>query len=118
MGAYDKVEVCELVGNFLLYQVLNKYDKKDSLYQDDGFTVFKNKSGPQAERIKKNFTKIFWKNDLNKVIKCYLKIIDYLDVTLNLFNNTYKPFSKPNNEINYIHKESNHPPSINKQVPF
>ena len=61
MGAYDKVEVCELVGNFLLYQVLNKYDKKDSLYQDDGFTVFKNKSGPQAERIKKNFTKIFGK---------------------------------------------------------
>ena len=29
MGAYDKVEVCELVGNFLLYQVLNKYNKKD-----------------------------------------------------------------------------------------
>ena len=43
-------------------------------------------------------------------------MVDYLDVTLNLLNN--KPFSKPNNEISYIHKESNHPPSIIKQVPF
>ena len=81
-------------------------------------TVFKNKSCPQAERIKKNFQKIFCENDLNIVIKCNLKIFDYLDGTLNLLNSTYKPFSKPNNEINYIHKESNHPPSIIRQVPF
>ena len=79
--------------------------------------VFKNKS-PQVEQIKKDFQKIFRKNDLNIVIKCNLNIVDYLDVTLNLLNNTYKPFSKPNNEINYIHKESNHPPSIIKQIPF
>ena len=80
--------------------------------------VFKNKSGPQAERIKKDFQKIFRENDLNIVIKCNLKIVDYLNVTLNLLNNTCKAFSKPNNEINYTHKESNHPPSIIKQVPF
>ena len=79
--------------------------------------VFKNKSCPQAERIKKNFQKIFRENDLNIVIKCNLKIFDYLDGTLNLLNSTYKPFSKPNNEINYIHKESNHPSSIIKQIP-
>ena len=80
-------------------------------------SVFKNKSGPQAERIKKHFQPNFRENDLNIVIKCNLKIVDYLDVTLNL-NNIYKPFSKPNNEINYIQKESNHPPSIIKQLPF
>ena len=80
--------------------------------------VFKNKSGPQAERVKKDFQKIYWENDLNIVIKCNLKIVNYLDVKLNLLNNTYKPFSKPKNEINYIHKESNHPPSIIKQIPF
>ena len=27
-------------------------------------------------------------------------------------------FSKPNKKVNYIHKESNHLPSIIKQVPF
>ena len=35
-----------------------------------------------------------------------------------ILNSTNKPFSKPNNEISYIHKESNHPPSVIKQVPF
>ena len=119
MEAYDGAKVCELVGSFLLHQLSNKYHKKDiSLYRDDGLAVFKNKSDPQAERIKKDFQKIFRENDLNIVIKCNLKIVDYLDVTLNLLNNTYKPFSKPNNEINYIHKESNHPPSIIKQIHF
>ena len=119
MGANDGNEVCELAGSFLLHQLSNKYNKKDiGLYRDDGLAVFKNKSGPQAERIKKDFQKIYQKNDLNIVIKCNLKIVNYLDVTLNLLNNTYKPFSKPNNEINYIHKKSNHPLSIIKQVPF
>ena len=119
MGAYDGAEVCELVGSFLLHQLSKKYNKKDiGLYRDDGLAVFKNKSGPQAERIKKDFQKIFRENDLNIVIKCNLKTVNYLDVTLKLLNNTYKPFCKPNNEINYIHKESNHPLSIIKQVSF
>ena len=101
------------------HQLSNIYNKKDiGLYRDDILAVFKNKSGQKVERIKKDFQIIFWENDLNIVIECNLKIVDYLDVTLNLLSNTYKPFSKSNNEINYIHKEFNHPPSITKQVPF
>ena len=61
MEAYDGAEVCELVGSFLLHQLSNKYYKKDiGLYRDDGLVIFKNKSGPQAERIKKDFQKIFF----------------------------------------------------------
>ena len=86
------------------------------MYRDDGLAVFKTKSAPQAEKINKDFQKNFLENHLNIVIKCNPKIVYYLDVTLNLLNNTYKPFS--NDEINYIHKESNHPPSIIKQIPF
>ena len=86
------------------------------MYRDDGLAVFQTKSPPQAEKINKYFQKFFLENHLNIVIKCNLKIVYYLDVTLNLLNNTYKPFS--NDEINYIHKESNHPPSIIKQVSF
>ena len=80
-----------------------KFSKKN-----DGLAVFKNGSGAPAERTKKYFQKIFHKNDLNIVTKYNLKIINYLSVTLNLLNNTYKPFSKSKNEINYICKESNH----------
>ena len=69
MGLYGGAEVCELVGSLLLNQLSNKYNKKDiGLYRDDGLAVFKNKSGPQAERIKKDFQKTFRENDLNIVI--------------------------------------------------
>ena len=35
---------------------------------------------------------------------------------LNLNNSNYKPYHKPDNEVLYIHKDSNHPPS--KHVPI
>ena len=55
MGAYDDTEVCELVGKFLLDKICEKYEKNSiGLYHDDGLSVFKNKSGTQLERIKKN----------------------------------------------------------------
>ena len=52
------------------------------------------------------------------IIQCNLKLVDYLDVTFNLADSSYRPFNKANNEINYIHKQSNHPPSIIKQLPL
>ena len=46
-----------------------------------------------------------------------MKIVNYVDVSFNLSNSNYKPYHKLDNEILYIHKDSNHPPSINKQIP-
>ena len=111
MGVFDGAEVCEAVGNFLLYQLSKNYNKKHiGLYRDDGLAVFKNVSGSKAEKIKKDIQKLFKDNQLN--------IVNYLDVTFNLSNATYRPFCKTNNEITYIHKESNHPPSILRQIPL
>ena len=45
------------------------------------------------------------------------KIVNYLDVTLNLNDGSYRPYKKPNEETNYIHVNSDHPPSILKQLP-
>ena len=36
-------------------------------------------------------------------------LYDYLHVTLNLNDGTYHPFHKPNEEITYVHGESDHP---------
>ena len=47
-----------------------------------------------------------------------MKIVNYLDVTFNLNDRTYKPSTKPNNEIKYIHKNSNHPPSVIQRIPL
>ena len=42
---------------------------------------------------------------------------DFLDATLDLTTGKYWPFRKPNNELQYVHVGSNHPPSILKQLP-
>ena len=67
---------------------------------------------PKQKGLKKYIQKMFKANHLSITIQYNLKIVDYLDVTFSLFNATYQPFCKSNNEITYIHKESNHPPSI------
>ena len=118
MGAYDGAEVCELVGTYLLSKVTEKYPKeKIGLYRDDGLAAFLNTSGPQNERIKKDFQRIFKEKGLDIVIVCNRKSVDYLDITMNLTDGSYKPYHKPEDETSYIHKESDHPPNITKQLP-
>ena len=45
-----------------------------------------------------------------------MKIVNYLDVTLNLDDGSYRTYKKPNQETNYIHVNSDHPASILKQL--
>ena len=42
-----------------------------------------------------------------------MKIVNYLDVTVNLNDGIFKP----NNETKYIHLDSDHPPSIINHIP-
>ena len=52
MGAFHGAEVCELVGNFLLHKLSEKYEKKNlALYCDDGLAIFKNVNWPDSEKI-------------------------------------------------------------------
>ena len=44
------------------------------------------------------------------------KIVHFLNVTLNLNDNSYKPFRKTNAILTYINVNSNHPASIVKQI--
>lgn len=119
MGAYDGAEVCELVGIYLQSILSQKIDKNNiGLYRDDGLALIRNVSGPETERLKKEFVRIFKENHLDITILCNLKIVDYLDITMNLNDGSYRPYHKPNDEIRYIHSESNHPPAIIKQLPL
>ena len=69
------------------------------------------------EKIKKCLQKGFKNNVLDVIIECNMKIVNYLDVTFNLNDGTYRPYQKPDNIIQYINVESNHPPNIIKQIP-
>ena len=118
MGGYDDAEICELVEIFTLSLLSRKFSSNNiGLYRDDGLSVFRNISGRQAEKYKKTIQNIFKDKGLQIIIKCNLKIVDYLDLTLNLNDGTYRPFHKTNEETNYIHVESNHPPKIIKKIP-
>ena len=102
----------------MLSLIGSKYNPNNiGLYRDDGLAVFKNTSGPQSEKIKKNFQRMFKNKGLDIIINCNMKIVNYLDVTLNLNDGSYRPYKKPNEETNYIHVNSDHPPSILKQLP-
>ena len=99
MGAYDEAEVCELVSIFML-SLLSKHINKNSiaLYRDDGrLAILKNTSSLEAEKLKKKFQKLFREKDLDIIVQCNLKIINYLDITLNLNDGKYRPYRKPTN---------------------
>ena len=44
----------------------------------------------QSEKIKKTFQKMFKRKGLDIIIKCNTKIVNYLDVTLNLNDGSYR----------------------------
>ena len=119
MGAYDGAEVCELVGTYVLNLLSKKYSKNNfGLYRDNGLAISKNKSGPQLEELKKNIQKTFKEHGLDIIIPCTMKIVNYLDVIFNLNDGTYNPYTKPNNEIKYIYKNSNDPPNVVRRIHY
>ena len=46
-----------------------------------------------------------------------MKIVNYLDLAFNFNEAIYKPYTNPNNDIKYIHKDLNHPSSVIRQIP-
>ena len=70
----------------------------------------------QLERIKKNLQKTFKEFGLEIVAESNLRIVNYLDVTLKLNDGSFRPCDKPDDIIQYINKESNHPPNLIKHL--
>ena len=60
MRSFDRAEVCELVGLYLLNILKSGFGGNNTgLHRDDGLSCFENKSGPELEKIKKKIRKIF-----------------------------------------------------------
>ena len=66
------------------------------LYRDDGLSIFKNMSGPEAERKKKELVKTFKDNELSITEKTSLKTADFLDIHYcsNFQNQSQKEFQE------------------------
>ena len=69
------------------------------------------------KKIRKHLQNIFKNNGLDVIIECTMKLVNYLDVTFNLNDGTYRPYKKLDNIIQYRHFETNHTPNIIKQIP-
>ena len=70
----------------------------------------------QLERIKKSLENAFKDFGLEIVAESNLRIVNYLDVTLNLSDGFFRPCDKPD-DIQFINKEFNHPPNLIQHLP-
>ena len=71
----------------------------------------------QAENLKKKIGTIFAEHGQQITAQANIRKTDFLDVYFDLEADTYRPYNKPNNTPQYIHRLSNHPPSIIKSIP-
>ena len=104
MSSIDVAETCELAGLYLLSQLTHP-DVNVGLSRDDRLTTC-TKMPVQVEAIKKKeMCKIF--EHINLQIEANKKVVDFLDITLDLRTAIFRLF----------HNQSNHPPSIIKNLP-
>ena len=90
MGSYDSAEVTDLVGLYLLSK-LQGLDVEIGLYRDDGLALSR-LSAFETEKVKKKISKIFGEHGLRVTINCNMKVVDFLDVTLDLMTGLHKPY--------------------------
>ena len=108
MGCLNAAEVFVLVGVYSLHLLRTVMRKENvALYRNDILGILRNSSGPEIERKRKRIIQIFKTCGLNITVKTNLKALDFLDVRLDLINNTYQPYQKPNGDTVYINKHSN-----------
>ena len=100
----------------MLSLITPKFKGQVGLYRDDGLGFCK-ATPKQIEKTKQEVSGIFKSNGLKITIEANKKIVNFLDITLNLTSGSYKPFMKPNNKILYIHRQSNQPPTLLKNIP-
>ena len=71
----------------------------------------------QAEKLRQKVADVFTKHGLGTTSTANTKKEEFLDVFFDLENGTFRPYIKENNIPLYVHKLSNHPPSIIKNIP-
>jgi len=115
MGSYDGAETCQLFGIYLLNLLTTEMNLECNLglYRDDELIVCEGTS-THIEQKKKQICNFFRKFNLSITIEANEKFVNFLDVTFNLNNQSYKPYTKPGNTILYVRKQSNHPLAVLK----
>ena len=116
MGSFHGAEVCDLVGLYILDKLKSIFDNC-GLYRDDGLGVIDLSKPLVYEKIKKSTFRLMSDIGFKITLEIGAQITNFLDVTLNLSNNTYRPYRKPNSLLNFININSDHPHHVKKCLP-
>ena len=120
MGSYHGAEICELVGLFILNELIEakSIDKTNcGLYRDDGLLIVKKRSSRIIDQMRKSITKTFQKHDLKVKIELSSQRVDFLDIIMDLEKDEYLPYRKENAKNICMNFNSNHPYSIKREIP-
>ena len=102
-GSYDGAELCVLIGIYIQSLLINILSKDSmGLYRDDELFILRKINKQQTDRVRKKIISINKNIDFKIEIVTNLREVDFLDVTFNLENNTYRPYRKPNYKLIYI----------------
>ena len=116
-GGYDSSQIAELVGLYIL-NILTRIINPEQLglYHNDGLIYIPKSSGLISSSIQK-IIRAFKVLGFKIEVSSYNRIVNFLDVTLDLSNHSYKPFIKTDQHPSYINVNSNPPKTIIKKVP-
>ena len=118
MGSYHGVEVCELVGLYLLGKLAPLIGTKNvGLNRDDGLAVIHQGNGSKKDRIRKYIIALVKSEGLFITVNTNLIETEFFDDSFNLEMEIFFSDRKPSNTPICIHSELNHLPSIIKQLP-
>ncbi|GAB1601065.1 hypothetical protein Ahia01_000384700 [Argonauta hians] len=116
MGSDDAAQVTDLVGLYVLNEIRKKFPQLEGGAYRDDFLLVTNSTIRNYDKTKKALHETFNTMDLKIEIQNEYRKIDYLDVTLDLDNQTVEPYHKQNETINYINAESNHPRHMREAI--
>ena len=105
-----------MIGLYLLSKIQN-FGVVIGCFRDD-WLGYSRLTPRQTDIVKKKLIKIFEENGFRIEIKVNKQVADFLDVTFDMKNESYQPFTKENHNPVYVNKSSNHPPSILKNIPL
>ena len=106
------------MGCVLLYNINKIVDPgSHGLYCNDGLVIMDKSTPRKCDGIRKRLHRLFGEFGFKLDVQTDLKIADYLDVTLNLYNRTVSPFRKKNQDLRYVDRGSNHPNQVFKHIP-
>ena len=92
MGSHDGAEICELIGQFILKTLQDRFGKDEGLYRDDGLVVINTRSGSFA--IRKELTAVFDNLGLKITAMTNQHRTNFLDLTFDLNNRHLQALQK------------------------